>query len=352
MSPVPLSETPILTNVVDASGIDMLCGGFPCQDLSVAGKRKGLQHDDGTPTRSGLFYRILELADAIGQRWTLLENVPGLLSSRNGEDFAAVVGEMAGVQLGVPASGWRNAGVVLGPKGLVEWVVLDAQYFGVAQRRRRVFIVRDSGDWSNRPPLFLEPESLRGNIAPSRKAGQRVAGSLAARTKGGGGLGTDFDLDGGLIAPSIVSNGDAHSGFRAEGHDTSEDGTGRGVPLTALSLCTSTQRLDPTQETMIPVAFAQNQRGELRESDVSPQLTLGGGKPGEGYPAVRQAMAVRRLTPRECERLQGFPDDYTLVPHRGKPAADGPRYKALGNSWAVPCARWIGERMMQCTTPS
>jgi DNA (cytosine-5)-methyltransferase 1 len=93
------------------------------------------------------------------------------------------------------------------------------------------------------------------------------------------------------------------------------------------------------------VAFHQNQRHEVTVNDTAGSLKVGGGKPGQGYPAVQQGMAVRRLTPRECERLQGFPDDYTLIPYRGKPAADGPRYKALGNSMAVPVMRWIGERI-------
>ena len=95
----------------------------------------------------------------------------------------------------------------------------------------------------------------------------------------------------------------------------------------------------------VACAFSENQRADVYESDTAQSLNKGGGKPGQGYPAIRQNMQVRRLTPRECERLQGFPDDYTLVPHRGKPAADGPRYRALGNSMAVPVMRWIGERI-------
>ncbi len=93
------------------------------------------------------------------------------------------------------------------------------------------------------------------------------------------------------------------------------------------------------------IAFRENQRGEVQYVDPPHALASGGGKPGQGYCGVQQAMAVRRLTPRECERLQGFPDDYTLVTYRNKPAADGPRYKALGNSMAVPVMRWIGERI-------
>ena len=133
----------------------------------------------------------------------------------------------------------------------------------------------------------------------------------------------------------------AHS-LRGEGFDASEDGTGRGTPL-------------------VPVAFAENTRHEIRleggDGSRTGALSTGGGKPGQGIPTINFAMSVRRLTPRECERLQGFPDDYTQVPNRGKPAADGPRYKALGNSMAVPVMRWIGERIQmveikQCPSTS
>lgn len=123
----------------------------------------------------------------------------------------------------------------------------------------------------------------------------------------------------------------AHS-LRADGFDASEDGTGRGTPLVPIAPA---------------IAFAENQRAELTTSDTAGSLKVGGGKPGQGYPAIQSGMAVRRLTPRECERLQGFPDDYTLIPYRGKPAADGPRYKALGNSMAVPVMAWIGRRLQQ-----
>jgi DNA (cytosine-5)-methyltransferase 1 len=184
----------------------------------------------------------------------------------------------------------------------------------------------------------------------------------------------------------------AHA-LRGEGFDASEDGTGRGTPLVpTYSVClgsdpiwnrevampTTTRNGDPgviafsatdhgadagrpspTLRAMThagshanaggqaAVAFAENQRAEVLEKVVVDGLKVGGGKPGQGYPAIRQAMQVRRLTPRECERLQGFPDDYTLVPYRGKPAADGPRYRALGNSMAVPCMRWLGERIQE-----
>ena len=144
----------------------------------------------------------------------------------------------------------------------------------------------------------------------------------------------------------------AHS-LRADGFDASEDGTGRGTPLVPVAFH---NRQDPdvsgdvthplgAKDNGMAVAFSENQLGDVYENDVTQALNQQGGKPGQGYQAVRQDMQVRRLTPRECERLQGFPDDYTLIPYRNKPAADGPRYKALGNSMAVPVMAWIGKRI-------
>jgi DNA (cytosine-5)-methyltransferase 1 len=143
--------------------------------------------------------------------------------------------------------------------------------------------------------------------------------------------------------------------LRAEGFDASEDGTGRGTPLVPVAFahqqggsmdlhaardCALTLQRNQTQA----VAFWQAE-GAVNTADIAYSIATGGGKPGVSYPAIPVNSAVRRLTPRECDRLQGFPDDWTLVPHRGKPAADGPRYKALGNSMAVPVLRWIGERI-------
>lgn len=177
--------------------IDVVIFGFPCQDLSVAGKRKGLKHDDGTATRSGLFFTAMQIVEWSRARWAVAENVPGLFSSRGGADFATVVGEMAGAEFGVPADGWRDTGAAVGAHGMVEWGVLDAQWFGLAQRRKRVFLVRDTGDWASRAPVLLEPESLLGNNPPRRETRERVTGTISARTQGGGGLGTDFELAGG-----------------------------------------------------------------------------------------------------------------------------------------------------------
>ena len=389
------------------AAIDVLVGGTPCQSFSVAGLRKGL-----ADPRGNLCLTFLAVADRYRPQWVLWENVPGVLSSDGGRDFGAFLGGLG--QLGY---GWS-------------YRVLDAQYvrvdgFGraVPQRRRRVFVVGHLGDWRRAAAVLFERESLQGNTAPRRQAGQRVAPTISARPTGGGGLGTDFDCDGGLIdyVPDIVPQamsskwskgssgpaGDevanlvAHA-LRADGFDASEDGRGRGTPLIAFSCKdhgADAGAISPTLRSMghdgshanaggqVAVAFqprfARNGRGA--PDTVAAALTSEAGRTGKGDSAqcvaiqeravcenadagpdgigvrddgasytleartvpqaVQSGWAVRRLTPRECERLQGFPDDYTQVPSRGKPAADGPRYKALGNSMAVNCMRWIGRRI-------
>jgi len=158
--------------------IDVVVGGSPCQDLSCAGKRKGLAGE-----RSSLFHeqiRIFHAArDFCGARWLIWENVPGVFSSNGGRDFAAVVGEMAGYDINVPKQGWGQEGVALGIRGLVEWSLLDAQWFGLAQRRKRVFAVLDTGNWADRPPILLERDSLRGDTAPRKESGKGIAATIA-----------------------------------------------------------------------------------------------------------------------------------------------------------------------------
>lgn len=396
---VPLHGDFTTIRAGDYRPIDLLVGGTPCQDFSIAGLRAGMAGD-----RGNLTLQFLTLARRLRPQWLVWENVPGVLSSNGGRDFGAFLGG-----LGELGYGWA-------------YRTLDAQFFGVPQRRRRVFVVGYLGDWRYPAAVLFERHSLQGHPAPRREARERVAPTISARPSGGGGLGTDFDLDGGLICPAISpaleardykgpsSDGDgdgdgapliAHA-LRASGFDASEDGTGRGTPSAPMAFSCKDHgadagELSPTLRSMghdgshanaggqVAVAFAcikgaaigrkpengpqygdylddgtsytlncteqhavafhENQRDELTESATAGSLTTGGGKPGQGYPAIMERSAVRRLTPRECERLQGFPDDYTLVPHRGKPAADGPRYKALGNSMAVPVMAWIGERI-------
>jgi DNA (cytosine-5)-methyltransferase 1 len=472
--------------------IDLLVGGTPCQSFSIAGKRAGL--DD---PRGNLTIEFARLADRVRPTWLVWENVPGVLSIDDGRTFGAFLGLL--VQLGYG----------------VAYRVLDAQFFGVPQRRRRVFVIGYLGDWRTAAAVLFEQSCLSGYPPPRRETRKDLAPTLSARTHGGGGLGTDFDVNGGLIPSTgdtshcLNAGGMGRQDFEtetllahalsADGFDASEDGTGRGVPLIAGTLSTrygassgrdlsdssallplafnlrgrdggampepadaasvraasggssnsyvafsakdygaDADDIAPTLRGMghdvshangggqVAVAFSTNQRGEVRQREV--HGSLNGSRSGKQIDGVLQPadsspdaspsaytlhgsdktanaasstdiagslrtrapgsienssttavlqeqavaspltasyskqadssdtsngppnllhsqMAVRRLTPRECERLQGFPDDYTLVEYRGKLAADGPRYKALGNSMAVPVMRWIGQRI-------
>ncbi len=295
--------------------IDLLVGGTPCQSFSVAGLRKGM-----ADPRGNLALTYLALADRKRPRWLVWENVPGVLSSGGGRDFGAFLGGLG--QLGYGFA----------------YRVLDAQYFGVAQRRRRVFVIGHLGDWRPAAAVLFEPHSMQGHPAPSREAGTAVTrtstyGSYTYRWQ---------NADDGLVPDNIsatlkakgtttdersVAAYVAHT-LRAEGFDASEDGTGRGIPLVAARMTAfGLYEVDGTAST-------------VKARDYKDATDLVASAANDNY-------AVRRLTPREFERLQGFPDDWTLVPYRGKPAADGPRYKAMGNSMAVPVMRWIGYRIKQ-----
>jgi DNA (cytosine-5)-methyltransferase 1 len=431
--------------------IDLLVGGTPCQSFSVAGLRGGL--DDN---RGNLALEYLRLADRLRPQWLVWENVPGVLSSNEGRDFGSILGGM--VELGYGFA----------------YRVLDAQYFGVAQRRRRVFVVGCLGDWRPAAAVLFERHSLQGHPAPSRKAGERPAPTISARTSGGGGLGTDFDLDGGLIQwPATVARGGETRGqdpviatyrmtafgeyaddgtastlkqrdfkdstdliahtLRGSGFDASEDGSGRGTPIIAVhgtqdpdvlrdmahtlgrnngqenaivytpdgastivsrSSCGQGQTNSPgynADQQVVAYSIMPMNSGKdykAREVDIAQPLmtTPVSGSQGGDYVvqtlpitfnmhksgndgsslgvvedrtdclrafdkspfAVQTYDAVRRLTPEECERLQGFPDHYTRIPWKKKPESecpDGPRYKALGNSMAVPVMHWIGKRI-------
>ncbi|EMI6951096.1 DNA cytosine methyltransferase [Pseudomonas aeruginosa] len=474
----------------------ILVGGTPCQDFSVAGMRAGLAGE-----RGALTMKFVELADAIdhvrpdGDECVVVwENVPGVLSDKGnafGNFLAALVGESEALEPSGPR--WTNAGCVYGPRRAAAWRVLDAQYFGLAQRRKRVFVVASARADFDPAAVLLEREGLRRDHPPRRGEGQdlagrapfgpalqcgcghlfdlslgqwgcpncegdegpavevmtgvpafggenqsrslfqagaltahgvrndfasetfcvapTVAGTLQANGKAAGsatqqdaesGLlvvhGTqdpdvvqdcahtlgrnhgqenavfdpnqitsaanrsqptpglchtlpassqppiafsckDYGADAGEVAPTLraMGHGDSHANaggqvavcitgdithtLKAEGFDASEDGTGRGQPIVA---------------DVAPTLRSVNFRSHSNPATQADSLVI--------------ASAVRRLTPRECERLQGFPDDYTLIPWRGKPAEecpDGPRYKAIGNSKAVPVVRWIGRRLLQ-----
>jgi DNA (cytosine-5)-methyltransferase 1 len=313
------------------AAIDLLVGGTPCQSFSVAGLRKGL-----ADPRGNLLLTYLAIAERYAPRWLVWENVPGILSSNGGRDFGTLLGGLAELGYGFA------------------YRVLDAQYVrtqsharAVPQRRRRVFVVGYLGDWRRAAAVLFERESLLGHPAPRREARESVAPTLSARTKGGGGLGTDFDCDGGLVAHSL----------RAEGFDASEDGTGRGTPLipvpfdttqiTSKSNFSNPRAGDPCHPLAAgahaPAIAFQNSQSGMRL--VESHATLDANNGSRRHNGVLQGSAVRRLMPLECERLQGFPDSYTAIPFNGKPAKDGPRYKALGNSMAVNVMRWLGTRI-------
>jgi len=357
----------------DIGPVDLICGGSPCQSFSVAGLRKGM--DD---PRGNLMLTYLAIVDQYRPAWVVYENVPGILSSNGGRDFGAFLGALG--QLGYGFA----------------YRVLDAQYVrtrrsrrAVPQRRRRVFVVGYSGDWRRAAAVLFDAESLRRDPPPSRSAGERVAPTISARPTGGGGLGTDFDLDGGLIAnsgdvgycltASAQQSLDAETEtlvlqvaptLRGEGFDATDDGTGNGTPIIPVCFDSKGSQVQtdetgtaPTLRAMTHAENHQNGGGQLAVAFQDRTR----GDDGRGYdrpPPISEEVvgtletvkhwnvatpwAVRRLTPVECERLMDFPDGFTAIPWRKKPASvcpDGPRYKALGNSWAVNVAEWVGERI-------
>ena len=380
--------------------IELLVGGTPCQSFSVAGLRKGLEDP-----RGNLMLTYCGLLDKFKPKWFVWENVPGVLSSSGGRDFGSFLGAVA--ELGY---GWA-------------YRVLDAQYFGVAQRRRRVFVVGCLGDWESAAKVLFEPESLSGNPPPSRKQRKEIAGTITAR----------FGASRNNHEECVVYNPDpanclqttSHEWSRADGFNmvayenhpsdariklmgevcqtiTSKWGTGGGntpfVQAFNITFCDANgTRKDrengglyvnktDTSNTLTRAGVGTNvvqafdtynhTLSDVNQTIKSPQggvnesigtvfqptvlMDQGGSvmnvledgivgtlrRETHGHePSIIQDMAVRRLTPVECERLQGFPDNYTDIKPKGKETPDGPRYKALGNSMAVPVMAWIGKRI-------
>lgn len=438
--------------------IDLLCGGTPCQSFSVAGLRKGLDDD-----RGNLMLTFAAIAAKYRPKWLVWENVPGVLSSNSGRDFASFLGLLSGQVIEPPADGWSNSGIITGYQNAysLAWRVLDAQYFGLAQRRKRVFVVGCLGANRSGAAVLFERNSLSGDTAPSRKKRQSLAGCLTSGAFSGGASGRPEGAAGNHFIPTVIDRAAFNQGANAlyepliEESETMptivargphavlqsaarmvafgeyvDDGTAstmkqrdykdatdlvtyafdslssnsmkssnpnNGCNVVDIAKTIDTTRPDPsknqggnailqpmvvhgTQDPCVSdIAFSQGRNNggenvllqpiawseELTASIDCASTTQRGGQGGRHEGVMTQTFQVRRLTPRECERLQGFqwrvtPDypgawedlegrwwspDYTNIPHRGKPAADGNRYKALGNSWAVPCARWIGERI-------
>ena len=347
--------------------IDLLVGGTPCQSFSVAGLRQGL--DD---PRGELMLTYLAIAARYRPRWVVWENVPGVLSSNGGRDFGAFLGA-----LGELGYGWA-------------YRVLDAQWFGVAQRRKRVFVVGCFGDATSAAKVLFESESVRRDPPPRRETAKDVAGTIAAgapysRVGNGNELDAyipgvagslDTECGGGKLTHQSAANGHivptlAHA-IRArpnmahrEDADTLVPSFWNGEQITqtldavlhkgqtmpeknrfpAVLVPDVARTLNARHDSSpcvdrgmdVVAAFDHQSGGDCRGLDLKTLPNLQANQ----IPAALTQMKVRRLTVTECERLQGFPDNYTNIPG----AKDGPRYKALGNSMAVPCMRWIGERI-------
>jgi len=316
----------------DYEPINLLVGGTPCQSFSVAGLRKGL--DD---PRGNLMLGFGALAKRLRPTWLVWENVPGVLSANGGRDFGTFLGMLAELGYGFA------------------YRVLDAQFFGVAQRRKRVFVVGYLGDWRPAAAVLFERESLSGNPVPSREAKEDVAGTFKACASSGGWSNSVDHAAAGYMQPVAATLQTTCNDYtRADDFNKVVHGT--------QDPCTGSQafalgRNNGAENAVFvrPVAFGQNRSsGPVH---VSHALTGHAGPVGRldfssetflVQPVQYNGMAVRRLTPVECERLQGFPENFTKIPYRGKTVdkcPDGPRYKALGNSMAVPCMKWIGERI-------
>lgn len=352
----------------DVEAPDALVGGTPCQAFSIAGLREGLSDDRGQLTLS-----YVELANAIdakrrerGEPEAIIvwENVPGVLSSKDnafGCFLAGLAGESSELH---PAGGkWTHAGCVSGPERVIAWRVLDAQFFGVAQRRRRVFVVASARKGFDPAEVLFEFDSVRRDTAPRRET-QKAVAALTAR-----GVGTCGADDNQAQAGHLIAFG----GGNTAGHiDVATACTAHGIrldfdtetfavhgtqdPDTNRELAHTLGRNNGQENAIVTEPFTLAIRGRSEGSTIEVRndgtanalLTPNGGRAGMGVGAIGWGMQVRRLTPIECERLQGFPDNHTLIGWRGKDATecpDGPRYKAIGNSMAVPVMRWIGERI-------
>ncbi len=347
---------------------DVMVGGTPCQAFSIAGLRNGLADARGQLTLS-----YVELANAIddkrierGEEEAIFvwENVPGVLTSHDNA-FGCFLAGLAGESCEIEPSGgkWTHSGCVYGPQRTIAWIVKDAQYFGVAQRRKRVFVVASARKGFDPGQVLFESEGVRRDTPPSREPQTAVA-ALTARGVGTCGADDNQAQAGHLLAfggGNTGGNIDVAACLTAKGQRIDFDVEtfavhGTQDPDTNLELAHTLGRNHGQENAIFTEPFTLAIRGrnegstvEVRNDGVANALlTPNGGRAGMGVGAIGWGMQVRRLMPVECERLQGFPDNHTQISWRGKEATecpDGPRYRAIGNSMAVPVMRWIGERI-------
>ena len=294
--------------------IDLVYGGFPCQDLSVAGKRAGLSGE-----RSGLFFEFARVVRELRPRWFTFENVPGLLSSAAGADFGTILGTMVGLGYGVA------------------WRILDARWFGVPQRRRRVFVVGCLGDARRAAQVLAVCESCGGHPAKGRAARQEsatpadgsVAFTLPAEHRGiGNGWNSNYvaSLNNGQGEPNAIEDGTA-SALQADAHNyVAATQSGSGHPGSNMP-----GRHHEDDENLL-VARSQTSRNQRIDAESENFLSSNAG--------------VRRLTPLECERLMGWPDNHTWLTCDGKEIVDSHRYRMCGNGVVATVAEWLGHRLV------
>jgi DNA (cytosine-5)-methyltransferase 1 len=287
--------------------INLLVGGTPCQSFSVAGLRGGL--DD---PRGNLALTYLAIAERYAPRWLVWENVPGVLSSRGGRDFGSFLGALGKLGYGFA------------------YRVLDAQFFGVAQRRRRVFVIGYLGDWRRAATVLFERESRRRDTAPSREEGQEAAKTITA------GVGQRYDFESENFPIAFGWQNSSSQGASVSRHVT---------PTLDKSKTPAVAGTFTSHSGMGGWSIDEAYAGHIVPAVAGTLSTTGGWGVDEAcasHVVSSQKGLPRRITPTEAERLQGFPDGYTDIYDK---TPDTPRYKALGNSMAVPVMKWIGSKI-------
>ena len=361
-------------NGAEIPPVDIICAGSPCQGLSISGKKKGLNDE-----RSGLFRQAINIVREMRNstngefpKFFIWENVPGAFSTNNRHDFKAVLQEITETEIPMPASGrWAEAGMVRSRKCDVAWRVLDAQYWGVPQRRKRIFLVADFRNQQSRnTEVLFEPESLPGDIESGGKEGQGAATGVENNT----GITSSFEpgitaRDGRKLSHEVSTTLRANMGdnqtsiltcksvYSIQGNTIDRQlkngANGKGVSKDISYTLNTVDRHAVTDKAQYAVDFGRTaDRIQMNATQSTTLLGLGGGggaKTGLYHLKNKNGTKyiVRRLTPLEAERLQGLPDNFANVECNGKTASDSARYKAIGNGMAQPCADFVLSKVVQ-----